>query len=315
MLSLHERLNLLLVDPNHGRDSGRGLGGEPDHDVGVGVGLDHRWSLDELLACADATMEGIRDMYDHGRAGYEVHVRQFFSQHVPRAAKVLLERSSRKRARSDVEGPGQPHARRQRTDPGTIADEELLYMTCAGCRRPLMRREACYTRPGRFADCDDVVCLACLTRFSMPSACKCCGVRCTDVSALCASCTLPTLRRMPLTVRRTPAIPLAAGMVYIGGARRNAKEGWSVRASRWDPPFVWPRGHVGKKERRLVIPTVVFDAACTLYEQYVRSRPELMAAVPFLANKALVCWCDHKVTCHGHVLLKLAAEYIQTRNR
>lgn len=43
------------------------------------------------------------------------------------------------------------------------------------------------------------------------------------------------------------------------------------------------------------------------YEAYVRSRPDLMAALPGLRGKVLGCWCAPK-RCHGDVLLKLIEE-------
>jgi len=44
------------------------------------------------------------------------------------------------------------------------------------------------------------------------------------------------------------------------------------------------------------------------YEEYVRSNPELMAAIKSeLRGKVLGCWCSPKL-CHGHVLAWIANE-------
>jgi len=44
------------------------------------------------------------------------------------------------------------------------------------------------------------------------------------------------------------------------------------------------------------------------YEGYVRSRPDLIAALEGLRGKVLGCWC-HPKPCHGLVLIRLAEEY------
>lgn len=54
------------------------------------------------------------------------------------------------------------------------------------------------------------------------------------------------------------------------------------------------------------------DEVLERYEQHVRSRPDLMAALPALKGKTLACWCKTKSTpdkpCHGDVLVKLVGE-------
>ncbi len=47
---------------------------------------------------------------------------------------------------------------------------------------------------------------------------------------------------------------------------------------------------------------------CARYEQWVRSQPELIAALPELEGKTLGCWCAPDA-CHGDVLARLAAEH------
>lgn len=66
------------------------------------------------------------------------------------------------------------------------------------------------------------------------------------------------------------------------------------RPSKWGNPFrVGKDGNIGEVLRR--------------YEGYVRTSPELMAALPELRGKVLGCWCEPH-PCHGHVLLKLLEE-------
>lgn len=82
--------------------------------------------------------------------------------------------------------------------------------------------------------------------------------------------------------------------LYIGRA-------WAgLPASKWANPF-----------------RVVDDAlnvCLERYEQYVRSRPELMAALHEIDDQVLGCWCHempstgNPVKCHGDILIKLRVE-------
>ncbi len=53
------------------------------------------------------------------------------------------------------------------------------------------------------------------------------------------------------------------------------------------------------------------------YEQYVRSRADLMAALHEIDDQVLGCWCHETpstgspMKCHGDVLIKLRAEQTQ----
>lgn len=78
--------------------------------------------------------------------------------------------------------------------------------------------------------------------------------------------------------------------VYIG--RGNSRYG--LPASRWANPFL-----VGVDGTR--------EEVIAKYEAYVRSRPDLMAALPELRGKVLACWCSPK-RCHGDTLARLADE-------
>jgi hypothetical protein len=44
-----------------------------------------------------------------------------------------------------------------------------------------------------------------------------------------------------------------------------------------------------------------------LYEDYLRSSPELLASLPELKGKRLGCWCTPE-KCHGDILIKLYYE-------
>lgn len=64
------------------------------------------------------------------------------------------------------------------------------------------------------------------------------------------------------------------------------------RPSKWGNPFKGSRKEVIEK-----------------YENYIRSRPELLDCLPELYGKTLGCWCKPKA-CHGDVLVKLVQEKI-----
>ena len=78
--------------------------------------------------------------------------------------------------------------------------------------------------------------------------------------------------------KRTMGAPTPAD-VYIG------------RPSKWGNPFV-----IGKDGTR---EDVIFK-----YHTSLTYRPDLLAALPELAGKRLVCWCKPQA-CHGDVLARL----------
>lgn len=63
------------------------------------------------------------------------------------------------------------------------------------------------------------------------------------------------------------------------------------RPSKWGNPFV-----IGKDGSR--------EEVIAKYEYWIKTRPELMAALPDLKNKVLGCFC-HPLPCHGDVLARL----------
>jgi len=72
--------------------------------------------------------------------------------------------------------------------------------------------------------------------------------------------------------------------VYIG---RNKKHG----DPKWGNPFI-----MGRDGNR--------DAVIEKYEEWIKTQPELLAALPELKGKILGCHCVPQ-KCHGEVLLRL----------
>lgn len=81
--------------------------------------------------------------------------------------------------------------------------------------------------------------------------------------------------------------------VYIGRAVRNPL--YNLPESKWHNPF-----YVKKDDSNR-------DHVIARYETYIRNRHDLMAALPELVGKRLMCWC-HPRPCHGDVLVKLLKE-------
>ena len=87
------------------------------------------------------------------------------------------------------------------------------------------------------------------------------------------------------------------GTVYVG------------RPSKWGNPFLLtdpllPCGLSRFGKHRMVVDE---------YRRYIRKVPELMAALPELRGKDLVCWChtwdgqgENPMYCHADILLELA---------
>ena len=78
--------------------------------------------------------------------------------------------------------------------------------------------------------------------------------------------------------RKLSGVP--EGAVYVG------------RPSKWGNPFV-----IGKHGTR--------DQVVAKYRAYLLGNAQLIAALPELAGKDLVCWCA-PCACHGDVLVQLA---------
>lgn len=81
-------------------------------------------------------------------------------------------------------------------------------------------------------------------------------------------------------------------IVYCG--RRNTMGGWRLSQSAWANPF-----KVTEEETNEIV--------CEKYENYIRSKPELMNQLSTLVGKKLACWCVPK-PCHTQILIKLMKE-------
>jgi hypothetical protein len=86
--------------------------------------------------------------------------------------------------------------------------------------------------------------------------------------------------------RFQPDTGIPDNALYIG--RANSRYG--LPASKWANPF-----RIGRDGTR----QEVIDE----YRDYLLASPNLMAALPELAEKDLVCWCAPE-PCHGDVLLE-----------
>jgi len=86
-----------------------------------------------------------------------------------------------------------------------------------------------------------------------------------------------------------PTDPLPLNCVYIG--RGLTRDGYRLPKSRWANPY---------SSLRDGTPQAVV-AKC---RQWILAQPELLAALPDLGGKHLVCWCAPE-PCHGDVLLEL----------
>jgi len=76
--------------------------------------------------------------------------------------------------------------------------------------------------------------------------------------------------------------------------KRSRYDVYIGRPSKWGNPFTIGRdGDRGDVIER--------------YERWLRSQPELLAALPELAGKTLGCWCAPRA-CHGDVLARLARD-------
>ena len=71
------------------------------------------------------------------------------------------------------------------------------------------------------------------------------------------------------------------------------------RPSKWGNPFA-----IGRDATR--------GQVIARYERWLRSQPELVAALHELEGKTLGCWCAPSA-CHGDVLARLAAQQAAER--
>jgi hypothetical protein len=81
--------------------------------------------------------------------------------------------------------------------------------------------------------------------------------------------------------------------------KREPYEIYIGRPSKWGNPF----GH--KPGTTAAVTVEDRDEAIRQYEIWIKTQPQLMAALPELKGRVLGCWCAPKA-CHGHVLARLA---------
>jgi len=83
---------------------------------------------------------------------------------------------------------------------------------------------------------------------------------------------------------------------------KHSREGEYVgRGTKWGNPF-----RIGWDGNR--------EEVIAKFEAWIKTKPELMAALPELRGKVLACHCA-PLPCHANVLLKLAAECAAAESR
>ena len=93
-----------------------------------------------------------------------------------------------------------------------------------------------------------------------------------------------------LTGTRRKSNQVGPNEVYISSQTR---DGW--RKSKWGNPFRLP--HNASTEQRAEV--------IAMYRRWLLGQSGLMAALPELRGKDLLCWCAPEA-CHGDVLIELA---------
>lgn len=85
----------------------------------------------------------------------------------------------------------------------------------------------------------------------------------------------------------------------VVNARSAAYDVLIDRTTKWGNPF----GHTRGTRARVIVATRA--EAISRYETWLKTQPDLMAALPELKDKVLGCWCA-PLSCHGDVLVRLA---------
>lgn len=81
---------------------------------------------------------------------------------------------------------------------------------------------------------------------------------------------------------------------HVVHCKRMEHDVYIGRPSKWGNPF-----SIGKDGTR--------EEVIHKFREWIKTQPALLAALPELKDKILGCWCAPK-TCHGDVLVELAAE-------
>lgn len=74
-------------------------------------------------------------------------------------------------------------------------------------------------------------------------------------------------------------------------SKREPYDVYIGRPSKWGNPFS--------------VEEYTRDGAVAAYAEWIKTQPDLLAALPELRGKVLGCWCAPK-RCHGDVLAELA---------
>jgi hypothetical protein len=82
-------------------------------------------------------------------------------------------------------------------------------------------------------------------------------------------------------------LPVEIARTYRGRQLQD-NEVYIGRGSPWGNPFV-----IGKDGTR--------EEVIQKYYQWLPTQPELLAELPSLVGKRLLCWC-HPELCHGHII-------------
>lgn len=84
------------------------------------------------------------------------------------------------------------------------------------------------------------------------------------------------------------------GMTRVVHCRKEPYDIYIGRPSKWGNPFI-----IGRDGTR--------EEVIQKYEDWIKTQPNLMAALGELDGKILGCWCKPK-PCHGDVLVSLVEE-------
>jgi hypothetical protein len=106
---------------------------------------------------------------------------------------------------------------------------------------------------------------------------------------------IPTVVR----IRKQAGVTVSGCDVYIGYPVRIG--GWNLDYTKWSSPYGLSAYGKANPDRRDAI------RLNAIYEEHIRSSPELMDSLHELAGKRLGCWCS-PAPCHGDVLVKLFKE-------
>lgn len=80
-------------------------------------------------------------------------------------------------------------------------------------------------------------------------------------------------------------------VIKINKVRANPGQVYIGRPSKWGNPF-----SIGKDGTR--------DEVIAKYREWIKTQPDLLAALPEIRGKVLACYCK-PLACHGDVLVEL----------